>query len=181
MEWGNKKPYRQFISNVCKKTSVAGLIQVTHALPLNYLESFRNEELDVRCVGEIEKLELLQREMPALWPILTRILDLEGTKYLPRDVSRVVLILLHIRTMTFRNAAARNDEDYKDWPEPAEDHPTMFYPEFPIFRFPKLYTVSGKEDENLCNKNFPDKRDFSYGVFSIGCCCDLNTEHYIWI
>ena len=172
-----KKPYRQFISNVCKKTSVAGLIQVTHASPLNYLESFCNEELDVRCVGEIEKLELLQREMPALWPILTRILDLEGTKYLPRDVSRVVLILLHIRTMTFRNAAARNDEDYKDWPEPAEEHPTMFYPEFPIFRFPKLYTVSGKEDENLCNKNFPDKRDFSYGVFSIGCCCDLNITY----
>ena len=41
-----KKPYRQFISNVCKKTSVAGLIQVTHALPLNYLEGFCNEELD---------------------------------------------------------------------------------------------------------------------------------------
>ena len=53
----------------------------------------------LRCVEEIEKLELLQREMPALWPILTSILDLEGTKYLPRDVSRVVLLLLHIRTL----------------------------------------------------------------------------------
>ena len=60
-----------------------------------------------------------------------------------------MLLLLHIRTMTFHNAAARNDEDYIDWPEPAEDHPTMFYPEFPIFRFPKLYKVSGKEVKNI--------------------------------
>ena len=55
--------------------------------------------------------------------------------------------------------------------------PTQLYPEFPIFRYPKMYTVSGQKDVDLCNKAFDEKRDFSHGVFSIGCCCDLNITY----
>ena len=135
------------------------------------------ETLDVRSVTELEKLCLLKTQLPAFWPILTDILDLEGKKYLPIDVSRIVLKLLEIRTNTFLNAAERQNCDYKYWGSPDEEHPTLFYPEFPIFRHPKVYCVSGQKHVDFCNKAFDEKRDFSYGVFSIGCCCDLNITY----
>ena len=43
---------------------------------------------------------------------------------------------------------------------PNKEYPTQFYPEFPIFRYPKMYTVSGQKDVDLCNKVFDEKRDF---------------------
>ena len=174
--WGDEMPkqYKRFIANICKQTSVAGFLQVTSNLPLNYLELFCQETLDLRSVDEIEKLEFMQKQLPAFWPMLTNILDLEGTKYLPPDVKCIVLKLIDIRKTTFLSAATRNDDDYTNWPSPDEEHPTQFYPDFPIFRYPKRYTVRGQNDDDLCNKAFDEKRDFSYGVFSIGCCCELN-------
>ena len=53
----------------------------------------------------------------------------------------------------------------------------MFYPAFPLFRYPKAYSVSGRMDADLCSKPFPEKRDFSHGMFSIGCCCKRNTTY----
>lgn len=177
--WQNEMPveYTRFLSNVCKQSSVSGLLQVTSSLPLNYLRLFCEETLDIRSVEEVDKLEFLQQQLPAFWPMLTDILDLEGSKYLPADVQPIVLRLLEIRTNIFLNAADRANGDYEDWISPGEEHPTQFYPEFPIFRYPKLYTVSGQKDVDLCNKAFAEKRDFSYGVFSIGCCCDLNVTY----
>ena len=168
------KQYKRFIANICKQTSVAGFLQVTSNLPLNYLELFCHETLDLRSVDEIEKLDFMQKQLPAFWPLLTNILDLEGTKYLPTDIKCIVLKLIDIRKNTFLTAATRNDDDYWDWPSPGEEHPTQFYPDLPIFRYPKRYTVRGQNDDDLCNKAFDEKRDFSYGVFSIGCCCELN-------
>ena len=177
--WADEIPkeYTRFIGNICKQTSVAGLLQVTSDLPLTYLESFCQESLDIRSVNEVDKLDFLQHQLPAFWPMLTNILDLEGRKYLPPDVCRIVVKIIQIRRNTFRNAAARNDNDYTDWQSPEEEHPTQFYPEFPIFRYPKVYTVNGQKDSDFCNKAFDEKRDFSYGVFSIGCCCHLNISY----
>ena len=177
--WGNEIPkeYKKLIENICKQSSVAGLLQVTSNLPLTYLDSFCRGELDVRSVEESDKLIFLQKQLPAFWPLLTDILDLEGTKYLPASIAAIVLKLILIRKNTFINATARNNDDYIDWPSPQEEDPTQFYPEFPLFRFPKRYTVSGQKDVDYCNKAFDTKRDFSYGVFSIGCCCDLNITY----
>ena len=93
------------------------------------------------------------------------------------DVRAIVLKLVAMRRNTFINAATRNNEDYTDWLSPEAEDPTQFYPEFPIFRYPKRYTVSGQKDVDVCNKAFDEKRGFSYGVFSIGCCCDLNITY----
>ena len=177
--WGDEIPkeYKKFMANICKQSSVAGLLQVTSNLPLTYLESFCHESLDIRSVEEMDKLGFVQKQIPAFWPILTDILNLEGTKYLPVDVRAIVLKLVAMRRNTFINAATRNNEDYTDWLSPEAEDPTQFYPEFPIFRYPKRYTVSGQKDVDVCNKAFDEKRDFSYGVFSIGCCCDLNITY----
>ena len=171
------KEYKRLIANICKQTSVAGLLQVTSNTALEYLESFCNETLDVRSVVEIGKLGFLKQQLPAFWPMLTDILDLEGKKYLPADVCQIVLKLIEIRRNTFLNAATRQDHDYTDWPSRDEEHSTQFYPMHPIFRYPKKYTVNGQKDCDFCNKAFDEKRDFSYGVFSIGCCCNLNITY----
>ena len=93
--WGEEIPkeYKRFIANVCKQSSVAGLLQVTSNLSLIYLESFCQETLDIRSVEEDGKLGFIQKEMPAFWPMLTSVLDLEGSKYLPIDVQHIVLKL----------------------------------------------------------------------------------------
>ena len=177
--WPDEIPiqYSRFIQNICKQTSVAGLLQVTNNQPLVYLEAFCQETLDLRSITEKEKLDFMQSQLPCFWPILIDILDLEGTRYLPDDVRSIVLKLTEIRRNTFRNSTERQDTDYVDWNSPEEDHPTQFYPEFPIFRYPKRYTVNGQQDSDMCNKAFNEKRDFSYGVFSIGCCCVLNVTY----
>ena len=50
--WPEKIPkeYKRLIANICKQTSVAGLLQVTSNTALEYLESFCNATLDVRSV-----------------------------------------------------------------------------------------------------------------------------------
>ena len=174
--WDEEMPqeYKRFLGNICKPSSVAGLLQVRSDLSLTYLEAFCQETLDIRSVEESDKLGFMQNELPAFWPMMTNILDIEGSKYLPVDVKNIVIKLIEIRRNTFINAVERNNDDYKDWLSPEEEHPTQFYPDFPIFRYPKRYTVSGQKDADLCNKDFDEKRDFSYGVFSLGCGCDLN-------
>ena len=139
-------------------------------LPLTYLESFCHESLDIRSVEEVDKLGFVQKQISAFWPILTDILNLEGIKYLPVDVRAIVLKLVAIRRNTFINAATRSNADYTDWLSPEAEDPTQFYPEFLIFCYPKRYTVS-------CQKDSATKKDFSYGVFSIGCCCNLNITY----
>ena len=174
--WDEEMPqeYKRFLGNICKPSSVAGLLQVSSDLSLVYLEAFCQETLDIRSVEESDKLGFMLKELPAFWPMVTNILDIEGSKYLPVDIRNIVLKLIEIRRFTFINAAERNNDDYKDWLSPDEEHPKQFYPDFPIFRYPKRYTVSGQKDADLCNKDFDEKRDFSYGVFSLGCACDLN-------
>ena len=63
--------------------------------------------------------------MPALWPNLVDILNLEYTVYLPEDVSRIILKLIEIRKSTFRNEATMSTEDYIDWEDPGTEHPVL--------------------------------------------------------
>ena len=37
-----------------------------------------------------------------------------------------------------------------------------------------LFQVNGRSDSDFCEKSFNKKKDFSYGVFSIGCACKYN-------
>ena len=81
-------------------------------------------------------------EVPAVWPNFLDILVLEKSHYLPQDLAVIVLKLVQIRRDTFRQAIERHDDEYIPWPNIGTEHPTQFYPNWTIFRFPKKYEVS---------------------------------------
>ena len=165
------KPYRKLLGNICKISSVAGYLQVLSAEPLDSLTEFCLQQLDIRAAENTEIQKKVKEEMPALWPNLVDILNLEHTVYLPEDVSRIILKLIEIRKSTFINAATRSTEDYIDWEDPDSEHPTQFYPNWPIFRYPKKYIVRNTSDCEFCCKAFNKHTDFSYGVFSVDYSC----------
>ena len=49
----------------------------------------------------------------------------------------------------FENATERSNDGYIPWPNPAEDHPTQYYPNWQIFRYPKKYNFWSKQDSNF--------------------------------
>lgn len=179
LNWPDEIPqaYKRFLSNICKYSSVAGYMQVLSVQPLDFLAEFCQETLDIRSAGNSDKLKQVTEELPALWPNLIDILNLEKTSYLPEDVSNIILKLIDIRKNTFLTAAVRSSDDYVDWEDKEEEHPTQFYPNWPIWRFPKKYVVRNVSDCDFCEKSFNKHTDFSYGVFSVGCACPLNITY----
>ena len=167
----------RFLGNVCKPTSVAAYLQVTHNDPLVYLQQFCAEELNLRSIANQDKLQLIAEEIPALWPNLLAIMDLEKNDFLPLDVANILTKMVEIRISTFRNAAERSDNEYENWDSPGEEHPTQFYPNWDIFRYPKKYSVRSKTDKDMCDKSFESKKGFAFGIFSVGCSCPLNITY----
>ena len=106
--------------------------------------------------------------MPALWP--NRLNILEKTDFLPGDVAKIVKKLIVIRRSTFFTAAARSPDEYIEWEDKEEEHSTMFYPNWPIWRYPKKYEVRNVTDCDYCEKGFNKHNDFSFGVFSWAVC-----------
>lgn len=105
------------------------------------------------------------------------ILTLERVQYVPADVARIVLKLLEIRKETFANAAVRCYDDYIEWEDNDKEHQSQFYPNWPIFRYPKKYDVRNVTDCDFCEKNFNKHRDFTHGIFSVGCACAVNVTY----
>ena len=89
--------YRHFLANVCKPTSVRGLLQVMSSEPLLYLEQFCKEELNLHDHSSQRQLKCPAASLPAVWPDLNRICNLTNSEFLPKEVSTVVLNLLSIR------------------------------------------------------------------------------------
>ena len=145
-------PYKKFLRSIGKYTSVAGYLQVLSEDPLLYLSSFCRQQLDLRSSINKDKLVHVMEALPVLWPTLLEILNLEKLRFLPNDVAAIVLSLVKIRNETFRNAARRDDEDYVPWESIGEEHPTQFYPNWNIFRYPKKYEVSKTTDSDFCDK-----------------------------
>ena len=166
--------YKSFLANIARNTSVRGFLQVMSPEPLEYLEEFSKEVLDVRSHANQHQLHVLQTNLPAIWPDLDEMCTLENSVFLPREVSTIILRLLKIRKDTFLKATPRTNTDYVAWPNKEEEHPTQAYPNFPIFRFPSRYKVSSVADADLCDKAFPDHNAFSAGIYSIGCACEKN-------
>ena len=78
-------------------------------------------------------------EIPHLWNSLKQILSLEKRlKYLPKEVSNVILRLIQMRTEMFRKSTQRKDEDYLDydWDQEGEVA-TQYYPNWRIIRWPR--------------------------------------------
>ena len=89
--------YRHFLANVCKPTSVRGLLQVLSSEPLLYLEQFCKEELNLHAHSSQMQLKCVATSLPAIWPDLDRICNLTNSEFLPKEVSTVILKLLSIR------------------------------------------------------------------------------------
>ena len=171
------KPYKEILGNVCKNTSVAGYLQVLSNQPLDYLAEFCHQRLDIRAAENSEIQKQVVAEIPALWPNLVDILNLEHLDFLPGDLSSIVLKLIEIRKNTFINAAHRSPTDYIEWDNIETEHATQYYPNWPIFRHPKKYTVGNVTDCEFCSKSFNRHKDFSFGVFSVGCACPYNITY----
>ena len=163
-------PYKRFIGNLCKPTSVASYMQVTRDEPLELLQSFCNRTISLRSTSHQNDLQLMAKELPALWPNLVDILELETTEFLQNEISSIVLKMISMRRTTFENAAERHNEDYIVWPTPEDDHPTQCYPAWPIFRYLKKYDVNSKVDNDFCAKSFESfdiKRCVCLSVFHV--------------
>ena len=95
----------------------------------------------------------------------------------PDELSEIVKKLILIRRNTFLTATVRSDTDYIQWEDTTKEHNTMYYPNWPIWRYPKKYEVRNVTDCDFCEKDFNKHTDFSYGVFSVGCLCPLNITY----
>ena len=168
------EPYVAFLSNISKNSSARSLLQVNDLKNLEVLAEYCKEELDLRIFVNKDKLNSLVKTLPALWPIIDSICELEETKFLPRVVSKVILSLLKIRVTTFENATKRSNSDYFLWPDQSVEHPSQCYPTLPLWRYPSRYRVSDQDDADLCDKAFTYHGDFAAGVYSVGCACPAN-------
>ena len=93
--------YKSFIANVSKPTSVRGLLQVLSPEPLEYLEEYCKEVLDVRSHSSQHQLKVLDSSLPAIWPDLDEVCNIENSVFLPKPVSQIILRLLKIRYISF--------------------------------------------------------------------------------
>ena len=89
--------YKHFLANVSKPTSVRGLLQVLTPEPLQYLEQYCKEELNLRINSSQQQLQCIVTSLPAIWPDLDAMCNLENTEFLPKVVSNIILRLLKIR------------------------------------------------------------------------------------
>jgi hypothetical protein len=104
-------------------------------------------------------------------------MELESTEFLPHDIAIVLNKLIEIRRSTFQDSAERRNDEYIPWPSPEEEHPTQYYPNWQIFRYPKKYNVRSKQDSDFCDKSFDSKKGFAFGIFSVGCSCPFNVTY----
>ena len=164
------KVYTTFLADICKTSSVVGLLQVNSTEPLKLLDQFARKGFNARNAENIEKSRIIFKALPTFWPQLMAICDLEKSDYLPDIVGNIVRCLIFLWRKVFKNAPARYEDDYVPYTSSREP-PTECYPNHPAERYPARYNVAGKDDEDHCEKKFPSHDDFINGMFIIGCPC----------
>ena len=153
------------------------MLQVLSDEPLEILFQFCERNLNLRAPGQENHVLKLKKDLPVVWHHISQILQIERSTFLPNDLRQIFTRLIQLRRNIFRQSAQRFDRDYKRWPAPNKEHPLMFYPNWPIFRYPKKYNISNSIDEDLCKKRFKTHKDFSAGFLSVGCYCHKNITH----
>ena len=98
-KWPLKIPhvFVKFIADICKSSSVAGLLQVTNHRTLVLLKKFCLEEIDIRSPAQDSKLKYLNSELQTFWPQLVSICELNNSTFLPPIVKKIVLCFIKIR------------------------------------------------------------------------------------
>lgn len=158
--------YRQFIADITKALPVAGLLQVTSVEPLKILNDVAEMRIDIFDARNAEKLNILRKSLPTVWPQLSAIQKHEKSEFLPQEVRKIVIKLIYVRRQTFIKAPKRRDGDYFEYQGPEDN--TQCYPLFPLVRYPSRYDVGGKADDDHCEKSFPAHKDWLEGIFTIG-------------
>ena len=170
-------PYIKFLKDICKNTSISGLLQVRSDEPLEILKQFCQRILDLRSHQQKDNVLKLKGELPVIWHHIFEILKIERTKWLPGDLQQIFLKIIKIRRNIFRKSAKRYTSDYVRWPAGKGEHPLMFYPNWPIIYYPKKYIIGNTAEEDLCRKQFNNHKAFTAGFFSVGCYCFKNITH----
>ena len=165
--------YIRFLANVAKETPVAGLLQKTKKEPLLILMSFARETVDLSSIGNLKELKVLKKEIPPFWDMLQNILKFEKSRFLPKDVARIVMQLITIRNRTFSEGVKRSTTDYTEWDE-SRDHPTAYYPDFPPRIYPQRYSIKNQADPDRCQKEVNESKIFIEGLMTVGCSCRQN-------
>ena len=98
---------------------------------------------------------------------------MKKARFLPEDVSRIVMHLVSVRNRTFSQAEKRTKFDYTEWDE-ASDHPTAYYPDFPPRIYPQRYSIKEQADPDRCNKEVNESKIFIEGLMTVGCSCQYN-------
>ena len=98
------------------------------------------------------------------------ICELESSSFLPDIVAKIVLCLIYIWRKVFEKSPQRYKEDYIPYTSSREP-PTSCFPNHPVEQHLNRYNVSGKDDEDHCEKTFPSHTDFIDGMFIVGCPC----------
>ena len=169
------REYRDFLKNIGRNSSARSLLQVNDTALLNDLAKFCRGILDVRQLKFQFILDTFKRALPVLWSILDNICLLERKKYLPIEVSTIVLKFINMRQSMFDKAAVRTNDQYHRWRDSDSEHATQCYPSLPLIRHPSRYCVRNKKDADLCDKAFGYNSDFVAGFFSVGCACENAT------
>lgn len=173
------KQYLDFICEFSKVTSITGFIQITNGKVLDVLQDFVNGTIDIFSGNQKNNLDLLRKEVPALWKLLYQILLLEKSRHLDVNMKEILQKLIDMRIEIFENAAERSSSDYTVWE--GGEHETMWYPLWPIIQYPRNYQIGKKKDinkEELCEKKIHKKgQKWGYGVFSVGCSCSKNITY----
>ena len=106
------KQYLHWLEDLSKFTSVAGYIQVTNRTGLDLIEAVSNKTLDLRSLTEIDRINELRKEVPALFNALSDILKIEPSQYLHRDIRNILRKLVKIRVECVEQAPNRHRSDY---------------------------------------------------------------------
>ena len=103
-------------------------MQCTGPEALESLEAYCVQNEDIRLPTNKDILYELKSELPPLMQQLLEILAIERrARWLPQDVSNIVLQLIHIRRNIFRSAAKRFSTDYVWVDDEAAEVSTKFY------------------------------------------------------
>ena len=173
------KQYLNFLADLSKVTSITGYIQITSSRVLDLLQDFINRTLDIFSANQKNNLDIIRKEVPALWKSIYEIMLLEKSRHLDDDMKEIMQKLIDMRIEIFEKAAERLSSDYTEWD--GGEHETMMYPLWPIIQYPRNYHIGKKKDiqkEEVCDKKVYKKgQKWGYGVFSVGCSCSKNITY----
>ena len=99
--------YVKFITECCKGSPVAGLLQCSSSEPLKILNEFANRKINLRDANNLDSAKKMSCSLPSFWLIIIDILKLEKEDFPADIVCKIIKVLIFIRRKTFLDAPIR--------------------------------------------------------------------------